>query len=103
MSFFELPPAAIDSAALDAFLGDRFPESVNLDYKGQLTETVIETIAAMANTYGGTVRVGVDEDKSVDPPLPVLPARGVKTGDRDRLVNRAYTSCNRHSCSTSFQ
>jgi len=91
MSFFDLPASAIDSAKLDAFLNELMPEGLNLDYKGELTATVYETVAAMANTYGGIVLVGVDEDKSHDPPLPLLPARGVNAGDRERLVNQAYT------------
>ena len=91
MSFFDLPLSAIDGAALESFLAERLSEGVNLDYKRELADSVYETIAAMANTYGGIILVGVDEDKSVDPALPVLPPCGVKRGDRERLINRAYT------------
>jgi pimeloyl-ACP methyl ester carboxylesterase len=90
MSFFDLPPAAIDTAALDGFLAEQLPESVNLDYKKELSASVYETIAAMANTYDGIVLVGVDEDGN-DLPRPVLPPVGVRSGDRERLVNQAYT------------
>ena len=91
MSFFDLPPSAINAAALDEFLSEQLPEGINLDYKRELTDSVYETIAAMANTYGGIILVGVDEDKSFDPALPIFPPRGVKRGDRERLVNKAYT------------
>lgn len=90
MSFFDLPPSAITHAALDAFLQERLPESLNLDYKRELGDRVFETIAAMANTYGGIVLIGVDEDPQ-DPTRPQLPPLGVGRDERERLVNQSYT------------
>jgi hypothetical protein len=90
VSFFDLPPASIDFQALDAFLTERLPESLNLDYKRQLSDGVFETIVAMANTYGGIVLVGVDEDPN-DPTRPLVPPVGVDPAERERLVNQSYT------------
>jgi hypothetical protein len=90
MSFFDIPPAAIDRAALEAFLAERLPESLNLDYKRELSESVFETIAAMANTYGGIVLVGVGEDPD-ETERPLLSPAGVEPSVRERLVNQSYT------------
>jgi Schlafen, AlbA_2 len=90
MSFFDLPAAAINPDALSAFLNERLPEGLNLDYKRELSASVFETIAAMANTYGGIILVGVDEDPS-EPTRPLLPAVGVDASVRERLVNQSYT------------
>jgi hypothetical protein len=59
LPFFDLPAAAIDAAAVEAFLDERLPESLNIDYKAALADSVYECIAAMANTYGGVIFVGV--------------------------------------------
>jgi predicted HTH transcriptional regulator len=90
LSFFDLPPAAIDRSALDAFLAERLAESLNLDYKQELSDGVFETIAAMANTYGGIILVGVAEDPD-HPTRPLLPPVGVDVDVRERLINQSYT------------
>ncbi|MHB1939597.1 MAG: AlbA family DNA-binding domain-containing protein [Candidatus Dormibacteria bacterium] len=41
-------------------LGQNLTEGRNFEYKGQFSSRLVETVAAMANTYGGIVLVGVD-------------------------------------------
>jgi predicted HTH transcriptional regulator len=38
-------------------------ESARIEYKRELTSKVLDAIAALANTFGGVVFIGVDEDK----------------------------------------
>jgi hypothetical protein len=58
-----VPIDRIDRAMLDAFLAEQHEESVWCDYKRDLSGSLAKCVAAMANTQGGTVLVGVDEDK----------------------------------------
>lgn len=53
------------------FCEQQHAEGINLDYKQQLTKEVTKTVAAMANTNGGWIIVGV-EDKHDKPKLPVI-------------------------------
>ena len=53
---------------LHAFLALALHETATLDYKRDLSGDVPETIAAMANTEGGVIIVGVDEDKATKTP-----------------------------------
>lgn len=79
--------AEIDADGLLAFLKLRQPEGLNLEYKERLDprhDRPIESIAAMANTYGGVLLIGVAEERG----LPTTDPPGVELGERDRLVNR---------------
>jgi hypothetical protein len=64
--FFELLDA--DETALEAFLDLGVSESAVLDYKRDLPGDVSETVAAMANTDGGTIILGVEEDPTTKKP-----------------------------------
>lgn len=52
-------------------------EGINLDYKKDLSssKTLAKTIASMANTLGGWIIIGVDDDKKSDKPK--LPVEGI--------------------------
>ncbi|HET7180612.1 MAG TPA: ATP-binding protein [Candidatus Limnocylindrales bacterium] len=65
-AFIELLEA--DESALDAFLELGVSEGAVLDYKKDLPSDISETIAAMANTDGGTVILGVEEDATTKKP-----------------------------------
>jgi hypothetical protein len=41
------------------------PEAPTVEYKEQMTNTIAEGIAALANTYGGLLLVGVSDDRQV--------------------------------------
>lgn len=57
------------------FLKQGKPENFVLDYKLQISDKksrLAKTIASMANTYGGTILIGVNEDQEV----PIAPFEG---------------------------
>ena len=57
---------------LQDFMALGLHEGEILDYKRDLTGDVSQTVAAMANTDGGTIIVGVDENKATKTPLRAL-------------------------------
>jgi hypothetical protein len=61
-----------------AFCAQRERESMSLDYKRQLEASVHKTIAAMANTWGGVILIGVEEEDS----RPRLPVPGIAFEER---------------------
>ncbi|MFJ3841938.1 ATP-binding protein [Streptomyces sp. NPDC090054] len=71
-----------------SFLDLSLEESFTIDYKRNI-EAASETVAAMANTHGGIVLIGIDNDPK-DPNLPG-PLRGVQPSDKDKLVNKMVT------------
>ncbi|MFB6517984.1 helix-turn-helix domain-containing protein [Streptomyces sp. NPDC056401] len=85
---FTAPASAIDADVVRSFLDLRLEESFTIDYKRN-TDSVAETVAAMANTYGGIVLIGIDSDpKEQNLPGPLC---GVKPSDKDKLVNKMVT------------
>lgn len=77
-----------DLASIQQLVADNDLESARIEYKRELGNgaKVLEAIAALANTFGGIVLVGVDEGQ------PPGPARltGVPGGDRDRLSRMCW-------------
>lgn len=65
------------------FLELREPEREWLDYKRELSNTVVKAIAAMANTNGGLILIGVDEES--ERPRRIVPGRIVGVGPDDRM------------------
>lgn len=57
-------------ADLKHFLETNQPEDARIDYKGEFDDRVTESIAAMANTRGGIILVGVGEDDQKQPRWP---------------------------------
>jgi hypothetical protein len=86
-SLFTLPADEIDADVLNAFLVQANPEAPVLEYKRELNDHVLRTIAAMANTLGGVILIGVPERKGTG--LPDTPV-GVPLRDRDRLVSQCF-------------
>jgi len=86
MPLFRRSPGAIEWADLEAFIQGRVPENVMLDYKEDrdtLTDNILKTIGAMANTYGGDILVGIAEQKD-GTPAPLEKLRGVPVSEFDR-------------------
>jgi len=86
MPLFRRSPGAIEWADVEKFIRGRVPENVMLDYKeyrGSLTDNILNTIGAMANTYGGDILVGIAEGKD-GTPAPIEKLRGVPASDSDR-------------------
>ncbi|MEU9143974.1 RNA-binding domain-containing protein [Streptomyces sp. NPDC048349] len=85
---FTAPISAIDADMVRGFLALRLEESFTIDYKRNI-DAVSDTVAAMANSYGGVVLIGVDNDPK-DQNLPG-PLRGVQPSDKDKLVSKMVT------------
>lgn len=56
------------------------PESPTVEYKMQMTNTIAKGIAALANTYGGLLLVGVSDDRRV-------------TGVKEKTIERVAEHC----------
>jgi len=56
------------------FCNERYRESIHLDYKVKIDSSLAKNIAAMANTWGGLILIGVDEVDS----KPKLPVEGLE-------------------------
>lgn len=71
---------------LEDFCSQKVAENSYLDYKADFSENLYRTIAAMANTYGGIVLIGVSEDGQSKP---VTPVSGIdlSRGIEDRVIN----------------
>ncbi|MBG7696635.1 ATP-binding protein [Streptomyces sp. MC1] len=82
---FSAPVDAVDSEMVRGFLELGLEESFTLDYKRNI-DPVAETAAAMANSYGGIILVGVDPD----PKNANLGGKlvGVAPSEKDRLVSK---------------
>lgn len=86
---FSAPTEAIDTEMVRGFLDLELEESFTLDYKRNIDATA-DTVAAMANTYGGVVLIGVN----AHPKNSNLPGdlAGVEASDKDRLVSKMATT-----------
>jgi hypothetical protein len=83
------PGAPLTEADLVSFLQLRIPEGLRVEYKSKLSdESTIHAIAAMANTAGGLVLIGVEEDEKTKLPLPNPP--GVTLAGRDALTRQMF-------------
>ncbi|MYV56987.1 ATP-binding protein [Streptomyces sp. SID3212] len=86
---FSATAEAIDADMVRGFLSLELQESFTIDYKRNI-EAATDTVAAMANTHGGVVLIGVDahiKDKNLPGDLV-----GVKPIDKDRLVSKMATT-----------
>ncbi|MFF9373842.1 helix-turn-helix domain-containing protein [Streptomyces griseoluteus] len=82
---FSAPIDAVDSEMVRGFLELGLEESFTLDYKRNI-DPVAETAAAMANSYGGIILVGVDPDpKNTNLGGELV---GVAPSEKDRLVSK---------------
>jgi hypothetical protein len=94
MSLWSLPLEALTFEQLDEFLAARLPEGSRLDYKLDVPNDLAKVIAAFANTLGGLIVLGVEEDtKTTQPVWPPDPAAGkgmpMKRGLREQITQIA--------------
>jgi hypothetical protein len=91
-SLYDLPPDRVDFAAIEAFLSGAFAsdlatESRTLELKQRPSgSNVIEAVAAMANSDGGMVLVGVADNGPIEDRLV-----GISQKQFDGLVNQIRT------------
>lgn len=85
MSIFTKPILEISYQDVIAFCQQGIGESVNLDYKKDFPSSGLEkTISAFANSFGGVILIGVeDEDSKPKPPF-----EGIEY--KDRLEERVW-------------
>lgn len=76
-------------ADVDAFLKESIPEGPRLDYKREVPDRIERTISAMANSEGGLIVIGVDEERATR--TPKLPPDGITlAGQAERVQAKAY-------------
>jgi hypothetical protein len=88
VSIFTAATDEVTPEALRLFLLQQIPESINLEYKAAWTPQLMKSIAAMSNTVGGLILLGVAEQNGFPDPEPA----GVALAERDSLTNRCWTS-----------
>lgn len=85
-TLFGCAAAHITLDSVRSFVDDGLPGGLTLDYKEQCTSKLVETVAAMANTYGGIVLVGVsDKPPRALREVPQAEATRVANGCHDTL------------------
>lgn len=81
MRLITAPIASLAWQDILDFCALALPEGATVDYKRDIPSELERTVAAMANTSGGLILIGVDEDrtstKPVLPPIGLPAARGV--------------------------
>ena len=67
------------------FCNEKHRETIHLDYKQEIDSSLAKTIAAMANTWGGIIVIGVEDEDS----KPKLPVKGIlyKEHLREKINN----------------
>jgi hypothetical protein len=58
MSLFACSAADVTLERVRELVGQDLPESLTLEYKEKHSSSLVESVAAMANTYGGLILVG---------------------------------------------
>jgi hypothetical protein len=66
MSLFACSPADVTLERVRELVGQDLPESLTLEYKEKYSSSLVKSVAAMANTYGGLVLVGVTDQAGPD-------------------------------------
>lgn len=65
-------------ADVESFLAEKNPEGLRLEYKREVTNRIARTIAAMANSEGGLIIIGIEEEGKTGKPK--LPPVGIELG-----------------------
>lgn len=80
MHLHSIPLTNVAWSDIERFCEQQITEGTSLDYKRSLPSDLERTVAAMANTLGGLILIGVTEDGHGRPELPILglpPERGI--------------------------
>jgi hypothetical protein len=86
MRWLSKPLADISWADVETFCQRRVTEGASLDYKEDFPKKLEKTIAAMANTLGGTILIGVPEDAEGKPMAP-LPGIAFDRGLAEKVLS----------------
>lgn len=87
MRLITAPIASLAWQDILDFCALALPEGATVDYKRDIPSELERTVAAMANTSGGLILIGVDEDRTST--KPVLPLVGLPTarGVPEKITN----------------
>jgi hypothetical protein len=66
MSLYRCSATDVTAERVQDLVGQAQPESLTLEYKERFTSRIVESIAAMANSYGGLILVGVTDKNGPD-------------------------------------
>lgn len=61
-SLFSCPSSDVTLDRVRELVGQELPESLTLEYKEKFSSSLVSTVAAMANSYGGLILVGVSDE-----------------------------------------
>ena len=86
------PIDEITFSDVEEFVRAKNRESIILDYKGDWPGDLAKVIAAMANTQGGVILIGVTEDDKTGLPQAIVGVELARGADslRQRVVSTAY-------------
>lgn len=90
MDLYSRPIDQVCYTDVDDFLRNKFPESEILEYKSDWPNDLERWLAAFANTNGGLVLIGVEEEKGTG--RPKLPAEGVDLTEGEDAIRRCIGS-----------
>lgn len=76
---YTAPIDLINWSDIEAFCEEKRTENSYLDYKKDFSAKLDKTIASMANTIGGVILIGVDEDAESKP---LLPIQGIEAAEK---------------------
>jgi hypothetical protein len=65
-SLFACAPADVTIERVEELVDQDLPESLTLEYKEKYSSSLVKSVAAMANTYGGLILVGVTDQAGTD-------------------------------------
>lgn len=88
---YTTPIDQINWAAVEAFCAQGVVEGTYLDYKIDFPNDLARTIAAMANTLGGIIIIGVDEQADGKPVLPIAGV-ALQPGVAEKVTNTVLDS-----------
>jgi len=90
---FSKPITELNIEDIKIFCEKKVREGFSLDYKENFPRDLAKTICAFANTSGGVILIGIEEDKEGKPKLPI---KGVpfEKGLSERIVNIILSNIN---------
>jgi len=76
---------------IEDFCSQRIPENAYLEYKENFPKNLEKSISSMANTHGGIILIGIEED---DENRPKIPIKGIEfqRGLSERVTNIILTN-----------
>ncbi len=87
MSLWYKQPENISYTDIDAFCRQQLPEGMRLDYKLDVPNDLEKVVAALANTLGGLIVLGVEADKTSNTPIwPSTKGMARKPGIEERIT-----------------